>query len=382
MAPRPLRLVTGFWDPAALDRAGFRNRQAYLRLFEELHVSAEDVDMTIFTGPETLEDVKTVTSRRRARGEREILVHAFADLPYADRLDELRTFGRAGNETTGKDTTPFKIMTWAKTELVAEVARGSPSGTILGWVDFGIAHVAKLGGVSWSAVAKKAPAAPRVCEMRAVAAHEIKDTRGYYQYLRGKVASGFFTVGRGKAAEVAAHFRKELERALAVGCCPLEEQVFGALLGQRPDAYERWRSDYVGILTNYDVIREDASCVLENLSFCRKNTRLSETGLAIYDDLAAALTQRTIRLPPREILQMLHDAYICAYYADRERAVDLADLITALYSYGSGVRTEVERLRPLLDTNLAFTGRELGAALLSWKTFSERDDFRAWCSCL
>ena len=373
---RKMIAVTGFWDPAGLGRIASRPADVYLRLFLELH-RAVPFPMVIFIDPPLRERLEALLARTPALAERVVIERELVDLRFGRDLakESFRRLRPPENCGPNKDTHGFAIVTWAKTDLVAEVCALRPDATHLMWLDFGLAHVGSFCGVDWRAIEATCPETPRISEMRAVSSAELADRQEYYRFIRGKVASGMFTVGRTHAGELAARMQTETDRMLALGRLNLEEAIFGILAADDPEIFSRWFANYPSVMANYTLIQGDAGCVLDNLRFCRDQS-LHQRGVDIARDLVRAMASDAIRLHPSEVATLLHDAFICAYYADRDFAERLMDRITGLYAFSPLMRRPLDD--DLLRTNIHFLGGSLDAPRLSWDDFATLEDFTAW----
>lgn len=372
--------VTGFWDPAGLGRSAFRSADVYLRLFADLH-RAVPYPMVIFIDPSLRDRLEALLAASPASAERVVIERRFDELRFGRDLSKksFRKLRPPENGAAHKDTHAFAIVTWAKTDLLAEAASMRSDATHAMWLDFGVAHIGSLRGVEWSAIEQACPEMPRICEMRAVSPAELADRCEYYRFLRGKIASGMFTVGRPRVKDLQSKMHAETDRMLATGRISLEEAVFGAIAGEEPETFSRWFSDYQGVVANYTIIQYNPHCVLDNLTFCREHS-LHARGVEVARELIRAMQQDAVRLHPVDAARLLHEALICAFYVDRPYAEELADRITALYTFAASTRGYFDA--DLVRSNIGFLGRTLDKPNLSWDQFAATEDFSAWKSTL
>jgi hypothetical protein len=377
-AATDLALVTGFWDPRTLGRERHpRTTDEYLRLFAQLHARVP-WPIVVWVDPPWVDAVRAIVAGG-APGPRRVVARAFEDLPHARRRQAFASLRPFDNYDPRKDTLQFLIMMWSKSDLVVDAMDldefASPRWA---WIDFGIAHVADLGGVDWRAIATLAPERVRLCTMRATAPAEIEDLAEFYRGNRGKIAGGFFTGGAEAMRGLRARFGRELEDMRAAGRLVSDEQILATLTARVPEAFERWYGDYAGILVNYTGIRRDVTTVLDALADCRQRS-LCAIGTDIARRLIDAFRRGHVRLTPAETARLLHDGFICAYYVERPLAEELGSLLASLYHHGpAGFRRALDAWQPLVEQNLRFVGIELAAApsadLPSWTDFAAHSE--------
>jgi hypothetical protein len=82
-----------------------------------------------------------------------------------------------------------------------------------------------------------------------------------------------------------------------------------------------------------------------------------------------------VRLTSAETARLLHEGFICAYYAERPLAAELGSVLASLYHHGpDGFRRAIDAWQPLVEQNLRFVGIDLATApaedLGSWPDFA------------
>ena len=145
-----LTLVTGVWSPGGLRRSVVRSGAVYARLLEELLLLVEG-PLVVLVDPPLRADVdrsvqgalRRCIERRLPSPEVTILERPLGSLPFVRDLATYERFQRPGHSATRKDSVDFSLMTWAKAELVREIAASNLCDTShVGWIDAGIMHVA------------------------------------------------------------------------------------------------------------------------------------------------------------------------------------------------------------------------------------------------
>ncbi len=377
-----LTLVTGFWDPAALGRdVGRRPGQVYLRLFTELHRTVP-WPIVAWVDPRWADAVRAIVAAG-APAPRHVVPRSVEDLPHAPERDALGTLRPFDNHDPSKDTLGFSVATWSKPDLVVDAMRlDGCSGARWAWIDFGIAHVADLGGIDWQAIARVAPERVRLCTMRATAAAEVEDRAEFYRLNRGRMAAGFFTGSGPAMVDLRARFHAELGRMRGTGRRGLDEQVLAVLLACDPGNFERWYADYAGILANYVAIRRDVGTILAGLADCRARG-LWAIGTDVARRLLDAMREEHVLLTPAQTACLLHDAFICAFYEDRPFAERVARILSALYHYGNEeFRRTLDAWQPLVEQNLRHVGLDLARPAWRLTELLAQPDLACWRVCL
>lgn len=357
-----LTLVTGFWDPRALGRdAHPRTMERYLGFFAELH-RLVPWPIVAWVDPAWADAVSAIVARD-APARRRVIPRAFEDLPRAKARESFAALRVFDNHDPSKDTLGFSIVTWAKPELVVEaIELDEFAGARWAWIDFGLAHVADLRDVDWLGIAALAPERVRLCAMRATAPDEIRDLPEFYRGNRGKIAASFFTGGAEAMRGLRSRFRRELTRMRGTGRRVHDEQILAALTAREPAAFEHWYADYTGIVVNYTGIRRDIGTILDALADCRQRS-LSAFGVDLARGLVDAVGVGHVRLTPAETARLLHEGFICAYYAERPLAERLGRLLASLYRHGGDeFRRAIDGWGSLVEQNLRYAGIELAGA--------------------
>jgi hypothetical protein len=374
--------VTGFWGPEALERDPDRRpADVYLRLFAELQGQVP-WPMVVWVDPTWADAVAAIVARA-APAERRVIPRAFDALPYAKERGALETLRPFDNHDPRKDTIGFSVVMWAKPELVVDaIGLEGPGSERWAWIDFGMAHVADLGAVDWRAIEALAPERVRLCTMRATAPEEIENLAEFYRGNRGKVAGGFFTGSADAMRGLRARFHAELGRMRATGRRVHDEQIFATLLAREPGTYECWYADYAGILTNYAGIRRDVPTILDGLAYCR-DRRLWTIGTDVFNRLMEAMQAQHVLLTPAQTARLLHEAFICAYHAERPLAERLGRLLASLYHHGGNeLRRTLDAWAPLVAQNLRYVDLDFARPAWTLAELLAQPDLAAWRVCL
>ena len=379
--------VTGFWSAETLARSSTRATESYLRLFQELH-QAVPFAMHVWIEPHLERRVRAIVVEN-APAPRTVRVKRYQDLPFTHLVARCESLPHMDNvDRHGKESIPFSTTSWAKAALVDEAARLhgiAGDSARVAWIDFGIAHVADM-AVRWAEVegALRRADGLLICEMHPTAPNELDDLAEYCRFNRGRVAAGFFSGAPTAMTWFADATARAIDEVLDLGRVVLEEQVMSVLCAREPDRFAPYSSDYMGVLRNVTGIERDLGTVLYALGKAREKS-LSQRGLQIFSDMVDSASRSRIRLEPHEAARLLYDAFICAWYVDRARADDVAELAVSLRAAGCAeVRREIDRHRKSFDSNLAFAGAKFDGAdpVASLRRIVERSDFPAWKGCL
>jgi hypothetical protein len=244
---------------ALFDLAG-RERNPRRRTVEEylkFGATVLDLDENIvfYADPEP---AAVIQSERSARGLSDrTVVHV---VPF----EELRTYGRLAraeemargrpihNANPDKDTPFYRLLTWAKFELLARTIDAPPFRLErVAWLDFGIGHIAQAGYWPAERPFRRLSKRIRLLRLRPFDHGVISDRHEYFSYHRGLVGCGLIGGGRREVASLCRWFFQEVDHALADGCAPMEEQILPIIALKRPRAFEFYAGDYPHVLDNY-----------------------------------------------------------------------------------------------------------------------------------
>ena len=389
---RGLTLVTGVWSPGGLRRSVVRSGAVYTRLLEELLLFVE-TPIVVLVDPPLLPDVERAVEgalrRGQARGlppaEVAIRERPLASLPFVRDLKKYERFQRPGRSATRKDSVDFSLMTWAKAELVREIAVSNLCDTThIGWIDAGIMHVADAGSAaSWDEIEKAACDSDRIRILQRMASSpdEVDDPDHWYAWNVARVAGGLITMPRAGAWRLAAAVLEEAERAASVERFALEEQLLAAAETRHPELFERYYGDYFGILTNVRFIRRDLETVLANLSHCRASG-IPAAGADVARALLRSVTQERLRLEPGEAIVLLDDGIACLRdVGDLVAARNLASLAAGLRAASSTMRYALQMQRDR-SASLAKAIRALDVDTTSTTAVLEHEDLDGFLSLL
>jgi hypothetical protein len=248
-----------------------------------------------------------------------------------------------------KDTPLYHLLTWTKLEYLEQAAREAPFGSShVGWIDFGLAHA--LPATSPEAlgpVARAAPDAVRLCWLKLVAPEEIHD-----QSRTHLLAAGLMTAAPAVWLEVAACFRRCLERSLALGVPRLEEVILASVWSERPELFARYWGWYSEIVANYVTPTAGFAHVFGWALVAFRHGRQA-AALEVLRPLLESFRAGTLRLAAPEAMDLLHLVYSAAYYVDRRAAQQAAVELRAAAA-DPFLAAEFETRRPSIEVELAF----------------------------
>ena len=386
---RGLTLVTGVWSPGGLRRSVVRSGAVYARLLEELLLLVEG-PLIVLVDPPLRADVdrsvqgalRRSLKRRLPSPEVTILERPLGSLPFVRDLSKYERFRRPGRSATRKDSVDFSLMTWAKAELVREIAASNLCDTShVGWIDAGIMHVACWG--LWDELEETACSSDRIriLQRMASAPDEVDDPDHWYAWNVARIAGGLITMPRADAWRLAEVMLEEAERAASVERFALEEQLLAAAETRHPELFERYYGDYFGILTNVRYVRRDLETVLANLSHCRA-TGIPVAGAEVARALLRSATEGRLRLEPGEAVVLLDDGIACLRDAgDLVAARSLASLAAGLRAASATTRFALQ-MQGERSTSIAAAIRALDVDTTSTTAALSHEDLSGFLSLL
>jgi hypothetical protein len=244
---------------ALFDLAG-RERNSRRRTVEEylkFGATVLDLDENIvfYADPEPAAVIEAERSARGLSDRTVVCTMPFEELRTYDRLARAEEAARGRpiqNANPHKDTPRYRLLTWAKFELLARTIEAPPFRMKrVAWLDFGIGHVAQAGYWPEERPFRRMPRRIRLLRLRPFDEGVIRDRHEYFSFLRGLVGGGLISGGRREVGWLCRRFFREVDRALADGSAPLEEQVLPIIAAKRPRAFEFYAGDYPHILDNY-----------------------------------------------------------------------------------------------------------------------------------
>jgi hypothetical protein len=168
------------------------------------------------------------------------------------------------NANPDKDTPLYRLLTWSKFEALARTIDASPFPMErAAWLDFGIGHVARADYWPVERPFRRLSRRIRLLRLRPFTGASLGEPDEYFSFLRGLVGGGLIGGGPAEVSWLCDRVFEEVDRALADGWAPLEEQVIPLIAARDPDAFEFYAGDYSHILDNY--LRPHGSA--ENLLF-------------------------------------------------------------------------------------------------------------------
>jgi hypothetical protein len=343
-----ITLVSAFWNPKDLGRERHaRQRKDYLYYFDILH-RAVPFPIVVYAEPDACTEIQTLVGDNKFR---KVVPYSFHDLPYVQNRTSFEHMKRPENGDPLKDTLGFAFATWGKFEVMEKAVTSNPFSTSrFGWIDFGLAHVASL-HLDWNKHMANVPEKIKLLEMRSSSPREVQNPE-WHRFIRGRIAAGFMT-GSGEAfSELRKDFLEEVESAKCSSWYPLEEQVLSILIAKHPDRYEVYFGDYGQVVSNYNIPCGGVPTILLNLRHSR------DMGMNAHAcKIAHSLFSSGLKLTEEDYAELLSNAFICAYYTDKEWSKELGELARALHLYG-GERMKNAMGKHPFQSNLRFIGIE------------------------
>ena len=190
---------------------------------------------------------------------------------------ERRARGRPiRNANPDKDTPLYRRLSWSKFEALARTIDASPFPMErAAWLDFGIGHVARADYWPVERPFRRLSRRIRLLRLRPFTGASLGEPDEYFSFLRGLVGGGLIGGGPAEVSWLCDRVFEEVDRALADGWAPLEEQVIPLIAARDPDAFEFYAGDYSHILDDYFRPHGSAENLLFQLRVYRKAGELA-----------------------------------------------------------------------------------------------------------
>lgn len=247
-----ITFVTSFFDLGKRENNTER-RQVQVYLEKGLFLLGLDINLVIFIEEQF---VDYVTEHRKAFMEKtKIIPMKFEDLHYYQHYDEIvenLKLHPIHNSSSYKDTPNYIILMWEKLEFVKRVIEDNPfKSDYVGWIDFGLTHVATTRKCLTNETFKKVPEKIKIMKLREFSYNEFNDLKTYYSYLRGIMAAGYITGSIENMLIFHRLMNIEINRCLEMKVAPVDEQILPIVISKCPDLFILYNGDYEDILDNY-----------------------------------------------------------------------------------------------------------------------------------
>ena len=243
---KKVTLVTCCYD--LVKRGSGEHRSIDWMLTHGGYVLGLDQELMIFADPELAADLIKVRGGRPTK----IVTIGFEDLLGDIRVAAVHRGSLQQNARKTKVTATYVQLMWSKYAML-EKALELTDASHVGWIDFSIAHVAKLPPEGVDVFADP-PDAPRVHVLRCFNKRTV-DHPDYWRYVHGHLAGGLVVGGRDGIAQLVHDFWGAVDHATAIGLSPLDEGVLSYIVAQRPSDFSYSYGDYEDILQNHDAPR-------------------------------------------------------------------------------------------------------------------------------
>lgn len=240
---KTLTFVTCLYD--LVKRGSAQHRTVDWMLAKGAYVLELDCPLIIFTEPELEAEIL----RRRGGRPTQIVTAPFETLLGEARIVASVRGALQDNASRWKVTPVYVQLMWAKyamLERALELAQSSH----LGWIDLGIAHVAKLPSVERNIFANPSDL-PRVHVLRCFNKREV-DHPGYWRNVQGHLAGGLIVGRCDHVRRLITDFFGAVQRAASLGLAPLDEGLLSYVVGQHPSTFSYSYGDYEDILRNHE----------------------------------------------------------------------------------------------------------------------------------
>lgn len=263
-----LTLVTCLYDLVRREGSAWRQIEDYFRFGE--FVLGLDQDIVFFTDPDL---AGRIQERRRKLGfehRTHIIPIPLENLACARYLPEIRKARPAKNWSPKKETPSYALLTWSKLEMLDRVASTDPFGSShLGWIDFGLAHIAKT-----DAPASTEPFANLSDTIRFHLLSSFDERNvlipDYWEYVQAHLAAGFFLGSKENMRKLASSFWPVVDMALANNYRPNEEGILPFIIAQQPGGFSFSYGDYTDILLNHVKMRNGSEHLLWQMRDARE----------------------------------------------------------------------------------------------------------------
>lgn len=248
-----LTLVTCLFDLGRREATSWRGIDDYFRFGE--FVLGLDQDIVFFVDPEMESRILEGRQRHGRLARTRVIPIGLEDLSCAKYLESIRKTRRASNANPVKDTPIYTMLGWSKLELLERAAALDPfSASHLGWIDFGIAHVART-----TAPASVEPFAnpPDLVRLHMTKYFDESDVRdyAYWDLNHSHLAAGFIVGSVPNIRALAASFWTMAETALANNYGPTEECLLSVIVAREPRRFSFSNGGYRDILLNHAILR-------------------------------------------------------------------------------------------------------------------------------
>jgi len=306
-----LTLVTSLFDLKLREESGRRSIDEYFHFGEFLF--GLDQDIIFFCDPELSERILE-ERRKHDRSQRTRVVPiAFEGLSIAKYLDLIKKSRPAINLNQVKDTPNYTLLGWSKFEMIERAAALNPFGAShLGWIDFGIAHVAKLDDRTSTEPFANPPENVRMHMLRYFDENDVSSC-DYWDYRRGHLAGGFFLGSVQNMLALSASFWTTAEMALANNYSPTEDCIMPVVAGRDRGRFSFSYGDYEDIFFNHVRVRRGGPHLLFQMVDAGNRQAYSHN-IAIGREVVASHSEGTFQCPERTLEDILMLYYIAAYW--------------------------------------------------------------------
>lgn len=330
-----ITLVTMFFDIGKREQ-NTKRRQAseYLKLGK--YTLSLDLPMVIYIDPEFEDFVRE--ERRPFQEKTKIVPINMEELPYYEYLERIykcRELNLVDHMDSIKNTPLYLVSNWSKFTLLERVLKENPfQATHLGWIDFGVAHVAKQPKDPFDQVFTKFDDKIRFCLLNQYDTPMIEtDLHKYYAFTWWtNIAAGYMTGDLAHMQFFCDAFKIVLEDALKDGYAVSEEKVFPVLCYKFPEKFSFYYGDYKEVLLNYRRIREGSNYLLFH-SQCCKDLKDYHHSVLLGEEIIKSLKAEILKASPYEVIRLLDDYYIGAYYhyyPDQTKPLEIARFMMKL----------------------------------------------------
>jgi hypothetical protein len=306
-----LTLVTCLFDLGRREATSWRGIDDYFRFGE--FVLGLDQDIVFFVDLEMESRILEGRQRHGRLARTRVIPIGLEDLSCAKYLEPIRKGRRASNANPVKDTPSYTMVGWSKLELLERAAALDPfSASHLGWIDFGIAHVART-----TAPASVEPFAnpPDNVRMHMLRYFDESDVRShdYWDMRRGHLAGGFIVGSVPNILALAASFWTMAETALANNYGPTEDCILPVVIARQPGRFSFSYGDYEDVLLNHIRVRGGGGHLLFEMRDARERKAWNH-GLAVGREAVAGHCDGTFGCHEGTLEPLIMEYFIAARY--------------------------------------------------------------------
>ena len=318
-----LTLVTAYFDLSKREDVVRQRKTAdYLSLARNTLALA--ANLVIFIEPEFAHQVWQQRNELGLLDKTCIIPYTLEQSPYYKYLADIvnaRTKNPVKNANANKDTPVYILTTWTKLALVKQVCQSNIfNSSHVGWIDFGLAHVANFGHVVEDDLlnfitSSKNTDQVKMAMMKYFTAAEINNTDYWCTVIRGNVCAGFITAGVNNFIKFIDLVHLQLLNLLDKGYAVSEEQLFPRVIINNLALFNFYYSDYRSILSNYRYLRDDFGLINNNLKYCRdhnEHLRVMDIGKVVLKNYQNGY----LKINNIEYSDFLLSYYISAFYGD------------------------------------------------------------------